>query len=202
MARRTGGSGGEVAYWETNNLDEHVALIARQVERSLADPETRRLAVKLVSGRPDGMRDGKPYVLAWGRPYWMPHVPPCATRSDECEIITVWNFVVLNVRYVLDPDGYDLFSTTRYTLEAGGGDCDDMVIVLASLLRALGFRDVRARVVSTNSRAWEHVYAMVGLPKSNSVRGRGQLLALDPTVKGATPGWEYGGSTHKVDYRL
>lgn len=198
MARRTG-RGSEVAYWETNNLDEHVALIARQVDRSLDDPETRKLAVKLVSGRPDGMKDGKPYVLAWGKPYWMPHVPPCATQSNECEITVCWNFVVLNVRYVLDPDGYDLFSTLKHTLESGGGDCDDMVIALAALLRALGFRDVRARVIATSATVWEHVYTMVRTMKGGT---GGRLLALDPTVKGALPGWEYERSTHRVDYAL
>jgi hypothetical protein len=199
MARRTGGSrGGEVAYWESNNLDEHVALIARQVQRGLDDPETRRLAVKLVSGRADGERDGKPTVTAWGREYWMPRVDVCVQGNAECEVTVLWNFVVMNVRYVLDPDGYDLFATLKHTLEVGGGDCDDMVIALATLHRALGFANVRARVVSTNAQAWEHVYLMVGLPKTSPSR----FIALDPTVKGAKPGWEYPSSTNKVDYKL
>ena len=107
---------GEVAYWETNNLDEHVALIARQIQRSLDDPETRRLAVKLVSGRPDDERDNKLIVTAWGKPYFMPQVEACAPQSDECESTLLWNFLVQNVRYVLDPDGYDLFSTLKHTL--------------------------------------------------------------------------------------
>jgi hypothetical protein len=197
MARRQ--ARGEVAYWETNNLDEHVALIARQVQRSLDDAETRKLAVRLVSGRPDGVVNGKPVINAWGKRYWMPQTAECATQSAECEIVIIWNFVVQNVRYVLDPDGYDLFSTLRHTLEAGGGDCDDMVICLAALLRSLGFLDVRARVVSTNGKAWEHVYLMVGASKSKS---GGKLVCLDPTVTGATPGWEYSQSSNRVDYRL
>lgn len=199
MARRIGRGEhgfGEVAYWETNNLDEHVALIARQVDRSLADPETRRLAVKLVSGRHDGERNGSPIVTAWGKDYWAPRVDACVQGNSECESTILWNFTVRNVRYVPDPEGYDLFSTLRHTLEAGGGDCDDMTIVLASLHKALGF-SCRARVVSTSSKSWEHVYPMVAVP-----RGGSRFIALDPTVRGATPGWEYSKSTNKVDYTL
>ena len=197
MARR---ARGEVAYWESNSLDEHVALIARQVNRSLDDPETRRLAVKIVSGRPDGESKGRLTVDAWGKTFWMPQVEACAPQNDECESTLLWNFVVLNVRYVLDPDGYDLFSTLKHTLLTGGGDCDDMVIALAALHRSLGWRSVRARVVSTKGSHWEHVYTMVGLPKANATPTR--WVALDPTVKGAKPGWEYGSSTHRVDYDL
>jgi hypothetical protein len=198
MARRE--ARGEVAYWETNNLDEHVALIARQVQRSLDDPETRRLAVKLVSGRPDGENAGRLLVDAWGKSYWMPQAEACAMQSDECESTLIWNFTVQNVRYVLDPDGYDLFSTLKHTLVAGGGDCDDMVIVMAALHRALGFRHIKARVVSTQGSHWEHVYLMVGFPKASASPSK--WTALDPTVKGARPGWEYQKASHRVDYTL
>lgn len=189
---------GAVAFWETNSLDEHVALIARQVNRGLQDAETQKLAVKLISGRYDEMRDGKPVVIAWGKPYWMPQVPPCAQGNDECESTIFWNFVVLNIRYVLDPDGYDQFNTLRYTLEAGGGDCDDMVIALVTLHRAVGFVDCRGRVVSAGDSHWEHIYTMVGFPKARPKR----LVALDPTVQGATPGWEYQSAKKRVDFRL
>lgn len=197
MARRE--ARGEVAYWETNSLDEHVALIARQVQRSVDDPGTRQLAVKLVSGRPDGTSQGRPYIEAWGKPYWMPQAQECAPQSAECESTLIWNFTVQNVRYVLDPDGYDLFSTLKHTLAVGGGDCDDMVITMAALHRALGFQHLRARIVSTRGQTWEHVYLMVGFPKSGPVK---RWVSLDPTVKGATPGWEYGSSSHKVDFVL
>lgn len=198
MARRE--ARGDVAFWETNNLDEHVALIARQIQRSLDDPETRKLAVKIVSSRPDDERGGKLIVTAWGKPHYLPQIEACAPQSDECESTLLWNFLVQNVRYVLDPDGYDLFSTVKHTLAVGGGDCDDMVIVLAALHRALGFRNLRARVVSAKGEAWEHVYLMVGFPKAASTPTK--WVALDPTVKGATPGWEYKGATHRVDYTL
>ena len=195
----------QVAVWESDDIEDHCALIARQVDRSLADPETRKLAVKIAGHRPDGfvLEDGRqiPIVKAWGLSLYLPDVGAgaCAPKDDKCEVQAVWNFLVANVRYVLDPDGFDLFCTVGKTLEAGAGDCDDFTICFAALLRSLGFANVFARVVSTNGKRWEHVYTMVALPKSGRPR---KLVALDPTVSGAVPGWEYDKITHRVDYKL
>jgi hypothetical protein len=190
--------------WETENLDEHVALIKRQVDRSLEDDETIQLARKIVSGNADGEERGRRFVRAWGKKLTLPPAQcPMRTPDTEeavarCEMTAIWNFGVANVRYVEDPDGYDLFGTVRYILEAGAGDCDDSTILYAALHKAVGFRNVRARVVSTDGKFWEHVYVRIGVPKS---RAR-ELVALDPTVKGAVPGWEYPRSKTVRDFIL
>lgn len=192
--------------WQTNDLDEHMALIKRQVNRSLDDPETRQLAVKITSGKPDAWTQHQgakwPVVRAWGEYFVLPDVQkgarPCAMRDEWCEIVTIWNFVVANVRYVYDPSAYDLFCTAEYTLRAGGGDCDDMTILLASLLKSVGFEGVAARVVSTTGQKWEHVYALVGIPKDPPKR----WFALDPTVAGVVPGWEYKNVRDTRDFYL
>jgi hypothetical protein len=195
----------EVAVWEADNIEDHLSLIKRQVDRSLADPETRRLAVKIAGGNPDDVivEDGVevPIVNAWGMGLYLPisSWSDCSPKDAMCEIEAVWNFVVANIRYVLDPDGFDLFSTLKLTLDAGAGDCDDMVIAFGALLRALGFQNVFCRVVSTNNERWEHVYTMVGLPKTGRSK---KMISLDPTVKGAVPGWEYKKITHRLDYKL
>lgn len=195
----------EVAVWEADNIEDHMSLIKRQVDRSLKDPETRRLAVKIVGGNADGVvvEDGQeiPIVNAWGIGLYLPAMgqADCPGKDAVCEIESIWNFVVANVRYVLDPDGYDLFCTVEKTLDAGAGDCDDMVICFGALLRALGFQNVFARVVSTDGERFVHVYTMVGLPKSGRAK---KMISLDPTVKGAVPGWEYRKITHRMDYKL
>lgn len=195
----------EVAFWETGSLDEHVSLIRRQVRKSVQDPELRALALKIVAGKADEhiedprTRKRVPVAIAWGEAFRLPHVDPCGHKDAVCESQALWNFAVENVRYVLDPDGYDLFATAKYTLLAGGGDCDDFVILLAALHKLVGFSSTLARIVSTNGKWWEHVYLLVGFPKQGGVT---QHLALDPTVRGATPGWEYKHITHHADYEL
>lgn len=186
MARRIDPSDPNTAFWEADTLDDHLELVRRQVQRSLADPETRKLAHGLFTG------DSK--VQAWGR-LWK--CAPCTNVRDDCAIINaVWNFCVLNVRYEHDPPDYDLFCTVRKTLEAKVGDCDDSTIVLCSLLKALGWQDTRGRVITTDNTRWTHIYAVV----SKNRNGSGGLIALDPTVKGATPGWEYAGSKQHRDF--
>jgi hypothetical protein len=192
----------EMRNWYTHDLDEHVTLIRRQVYRALEDPETRQLATKIVSGKPDGWwvdERGQrvPIVHAWGESFILPRGGErCRIRDDWCEVVSIWNFWVTNVRYVADPPHIDLFATLEWTLKAGGGDCDDAVCGLAALLRAVGFEGVVARVISTSGRAWEHVYTLVGLPKRNPQR----WYSLDPTVEGVVPGWEYRNAKLRRDY--
>lgn len=193
-----------VKFFKTRDIDEHVKLIARQVTKSLEDPETRQLAVKIVSNKVEWRRVGgstkeAPFVQAWGRWYKMPLVEQCPPRSDECEVVSIWNFLVLNCRYVYDIQNVDTFATLKYTLEAGGGDCDDSCIAFAALLRSVGF-SVQARVIATSEdpNSWAHVYPRVGLSKDNASK----WVCLDMTVTDATPGWEYNDIAAYRDYQL
>lgn len=195
MARHVDLGDPTAAFWESNSIEDHVSLMGRQVRRSLDDPETKKLARKIVNGVVDGTDSRGPYVTAWGKNYRSPG--NVAASNDECAMILIWNFVVLNVQYVRDPDEYDLFCTVEKTLEAGVGDCDDATITLCTLLKAVGWRDTRARVISVDGKRWAHVYAM-----ATTQRAGGQLIALDPTVRDATPGWEYGGARKTRDFLL
>lgn len=190
--------------WHTSTLEEHVALIKRQVDRSLRDAETIQLARKVTGQKPDGWlrhSDGRlyPYVEAWGEKFVLPRADkPCAMRDARCEINAIWDFVVANVRYVYDPPDYDLFCTAEMTLKSGSADCDDDTILLASLLKAVGFEHVAARIVTQSGKSWEHVYAMVGLPKEHPT----EWVPLDPTVDGSVPGWQYEGVKDYRDFYL
>jgi len=191
----------------THNIDQHVGLIAKQVQKSLRDAETRQLAVKIVSNRVDyrPARPGGtkvPMVEAWGQWFRIPDrslSKPCPPRNDLCEIELIWNFVVENCRYVFDTTEIDVFTTAQHTLSAGGGDCDDMTVLFAALLKSVGFY-VKARVISTpdNPNEWVHIYPMVGVPKSDPK----QWITLDCTVTGAVPGWEYDNIAKTRDYNM
>lgn len=194
----------ESAMYTTKDIDQHIGLLSKQVEKSLRDPETRQLAVKIVSGSFDYQRDPRTgrevaVVRAWGKSFIAPPGETCPPRSDECEVEACWDFVCLNVRYVYDITDVDTFATAKATLDAGGGDCDDGCILFASLLKALGFT-VAARVIATkdNPSEWIHVYSMCGIPKDNPQK----FVPLDWTVSGKYPGWEFGGIAATRDYIL
>lgn len=188
MSPRVDLTGPGVSFWESNSIDDHTGLMRRQVKKSLADPETHKLARAVARGGNS--------VVAWGQQY---KLTPRGAGEDRacCDIAQVWNFCVLNVAYVPDPSGYDLFCTVKRTLERHVGDCDDATILQGALLKSLGFQDVRARVISVKGDVWNHVYVMV----SRHYNG-GPLIALDPTVRGSTPGWEFKGARDVKDFRL
>ncbi len=188
----------------SKDLDQHVGYIKRQVDRSIRDGEARNLAVALVSDSYDyaaDRRTGKEVavVRAYGKTFYAPRGAPCAPRDELCEVNKIWDFLVLNCRYVYDPAEIDTFATLRETLLAGGGDCDDATIAFATLLGSIGFR-VIARVISTEDApdVWVHIYPKVGLTKDNPV----EWMTLDITVDGATPGWEYEGIAKYRDIQL
>jgi len=177
-------------------------IIKRQVKRSLADPETIQLARRIVSARYDYVRDprtGKqvPVVKAWGQQYRAPSGGACRARDAACEVRKIWDFVVLNLRYTFDPQDPDTFSTVKESLDGGGGDCDDAVVMFAALLKAIGFR-VIARVISTDGGKWEHVFAIVGCPHDAPRK----WIPLDPTVDGVQLGWMYPNPRAQRDFEM
>lgn len=186
-------------------LEEHVRLIRRAIQVSLDDPATRVLAAAIVSGNFDNMRDPRtgeevPVVPFYGRWFrgaesWEAARQICGMRDYACEVTAIWNFVVLNIRYTQDQDGEDTYSSLRATLEQGAGDCDDLTIVFAALLKAVGFENVVARIVSVRGDQWDHIFALCMLPD-------GRWLALDCTEKGFVPGTEYTQVAAKRDFAL
>jgi hypothetical protein len=190
-----------VAYGNSgSSLPKHMADIKRQIDRSLADPETTMLAGKLVSSGFDfTMVNGvkTPVVYAWNKPYWAPEGGPCRMRDAQCEIQRMWDFVVLNIRYTFDSKDVDTFKTLRMSLESHAGDCDDALIAFAALLKAVGF-DVIARVISSTGESWDHVYTLVGCPHDNPTK----WVVLDPTVDNVQLGWEYPHAKAHQDFRV
>jgi hypothetical protein len=192
--------------WRTgDSLPEHVALIRRQIETGLADPSTRMLAGAIVSGNFDSVLDRRsgievPAVPFHGRWYrgakdWAAARQICGMRDYMCEVTAIWNFIVLNLRYTQDQAGEDTYQSLRASLEIGAADCDDMTIAFATLLKAVGFEEIYARIVSMGGETWDHIYAIVVLPN-------GKRVVLDATEKGKTPGWEYKFSAAKQDFVL
>lgn len=54
------------------------------------------------------------------------------------EVRALFCYVRDRIRYVRDPNGVEALATPEATLNSGAGDCDDKVILLASLLEAIG----------------------------------------------------------------
>lgn len=177
----------------STTLAEHVWPIAELVQKGLADRTTYSLARKIAEGRPDTHIDGMPAVEAWGMYHYLPEEGAYEGQYWEAAIRRVWGFMVLNIGYAPDPASFELNMSLELSLDAGEGDCDDMVIALATLLKALDF-NVEGRVVSLDDEWYGHIYLRVFTPVG--------WMALDPTVRNALPGWEYPRPKAVVDFDL
>lgn len=106
-------------------------------------------------------------------------------RDYDDEIKKIFNWVRDNIRYTRDPYNLELFRTPRRAIDNRIGDCDDMSILLAALLRAVGY-SVRFRIIGLTKGNYEHVYVVVGSPPETPVK----WIPLDPSQPNAV-GWEY-----------
>jgi transglutaminase-like putative cysteine protease len=200
------GSVGRADYYQTGGqIEQHIALIRSAKQESVLDPETRSLAVALVSRSFDEATDPRsrhsvPAVPYHGRFYrgassWAEARALCRPRDARCEITAIWNFVVLNLFYTGDVKGKDTYQTLQASLEAGGGDCDDLAVALIALLEGVGYT-CRARVISLSGKTWDHIYPLVYLPRLR------QWMALDATEAGQPMGWEFPDAAAKKDFAL
>jgi transglutaminase-like putative cysteine protease len=94
------------------------------------------------------------------------------------EICALFDWVRRNVRYTRDIHRVELLHSARRMLQLRAGDCDDMTILLGSMLLATG-HPVRLILVGfrpNRPHAYSHIYPEV------SVYGR--WIAVDPTLAG------------------
>ena len=101
----------------------------------------------------------------------------CAGRDADCELRSIYKFVVENVRYTGDINSIDTFSAPLRTLQMGGEDCDGHAVLNAALAIANGFK-AKVRITSNRGITWDHIYCMVGLPKGRDSK----WIALDTTL--------------------
>lgn len=115
-------------FYESGNIEGHMALVKRAVDRSVEDPETVQLAGKIVSNAVDFVEDPRTgrreeVIQAWGERFWPSGMPTPAAKNDAAELGMIHAFLVQNVRYVYDPEHADTFKTLKQCLHSRAGDC-------------------------------------------------------------------------------
>src|SRR5206468_8320697 len=93
------------------------------------------------------------------------------------EICALFDWVRRNIRYTRDIFRVELLHTARRMLELRAGDCDDMTILLGSMLMATGHpvRLVLAGFRKDKRHGYSHIYLEVNLG--------GNWIALDATME-------------------
>jgi hypothetical protein len=187
--------------YRARGLGDVIKAIQGIVRTDAADPNVIKLARQITSGTVDFVADPRTgdqtaVVKAWGRYYRAPD-SICRTRDDACELEALWDFSVLNFRYVFDPPHVDTYPDCRFMLEASGDDCDGATVLICSLAMSIGF-DVACRIISQDGSQWQHIYPLIGLPKT----GASHYFPMDITEPGREMGWEFESPAARIDYRL
>lgn len=95
-------------------------------------------------------------------------------KAWYAEISACFEWVRNNIRYVQDIDDIETIQWPTATVQLEHGDCDDMCILLATLLAAIGIRS-RFVAVGFAPNAYVHVYLEVLIPDT------AYWLPADPT---------------------
>jgi transglutaminase-like putative cysteine protease len=141
------------------------------VRRGVLDPQMRPTALKIVSGIP--------------------------SKAFHSEVRRVFNWVRDNITYRLDATEVEQIHDAKITIAWRAGDCDDMCIVLATLLMCLGHtcRFIAVGFGERGDGMFTHVVLEV------KPAGEGAWIALDATEPNPM-GWFPPNATNIMRLRL
>lgn len=117
-------------------------------------------------------------------------LPPKAF-SDQ--VVELFRFVQKRIRYVHDVREVETLQDPAYTLTEGQGDCDDMSMLLASMLESIG-HPTRFVALALDNGPFSHVITETRLGE--------KWLPLDPTVSYAYVGWAPPGVTNRIVWNV
>lgn len=104
------------------------------------------------------------------------------SRDFRGQVERTFHWVKQHIRYVNDVRGVETLATPKATLEVAAGDCDDMSVLVASLLESIGHPTRFVALGFGDGNDFSHVLTETRLGS--------QWLALDPTVPTSTVGWK------------
>ena len=119
------------------------------------------------------------------------------SHSDKRAILNLLLELTKTVTYIHDPAGaFDAVSSARQTLLKGSGDCDDLSVLLATLMALLGFqpRFVLARY-KEKTKGYDHIYVDTVLPN-------GDRVVLDPSARTHGIDWESPRSIERLTFPI
>ncbi|MDD4149667.1 MAG: transglutaminase-like domain-containing protein, partial [Bacteroidales bacterium] len=89
----------------------------------------------------------------------------------------IWNFVRQNIQYKNDEPGKEQLRTPQRTLHDQIGDCDDMSILISSILTNLGHRHELLITAYKQIDQWQHIY-----PVAYSSNGTRYVIDCVPEI--------------------
>ena len=158
-------------YQTTHNVVDKLRILAGLIHTDRENPAVDAALGEALGRRADGQ---------WAVP----------EHDDLGELRSIYRYVRDHVRYTADPYDLETFRRPQRTLELGIGDCDDATALVGAMASAAGYQQ-GLRIVRTGDHAdWNHIYNVVGVPRSEPQR----WVPIDATMDRGV-GWEVTGPT-------
>lgn len=118
--------------------------------------------------------------------------------NEFCKVKSAFDWVVENITYKFDhehvqdwadvdnPNTTEFLIAPKHQLGVLTGDCDDMSMMLAAILGAMGFK-VKYKVIAWRGKEYTHVYVEVLML---NVEGEYRWIPLDPVAGEKGFAWE------------
>lgn len=112
------------------------------------------------------------------------------TSGDYASEVLALNYwVYQNIRYIPDPTNVELVKDPERLIQTGSGDCDDIAVLCAALLLAVGKTPAFMLVAFGNSPLPSHVFALVKTPSGWVPLDPVANRVTDRMMKDATKKW-------------
>lgn len=85
----------------------------------------------------------------------------CPFKKNVEKITAVFNWVRDNIKYVRDIDGVETIHTPYRILRQGYGDCDDLALIAATLLKAVGYKVFYVVTSNRRDKRFNHIFLKV-----------------------------------------
>lgn len=126
--------------------------------------------------------------------------------NTECMAASVFSFVQQEVAYKSDPAGFELIQNPHETLAVMGGDCEDLAILLSSLLWNIG---IKTDLVATDTHMYSRLCGIDrhALERALEAKHAERLTLIDKrTFLPADSVWSmsfestYGAENYDIDF--
>lgn len=126
----------------------------------------------------------------------------CSSGNKECQINSIYRYIVTDFKYYSDTRARESIQSPYDTIQVKGGDCEDLSIVLNSLLENLG---VKTYLVLTDSHAYSLACGVdISRLQNEIVKSfNREENVVDETISiNARSAKLFGGSGDKMDYPI
>lgn len=90
-------------------------------------------------------------------------IRPVPAKDNVGEVRAIFEWVRDHIRYTQDVRDVETLKTPDATIISGMGDCDDMSLVVATLLESVGYKTRFVAVGTVAPGVFDHVFAQVHL---------------------------------------